>query len=454
MSAEPLGVKDASGQYLVASTQRVGDLDIGRAEAGNVPEGWGMVSLFTIAGESKSRFDDGDWVEAEFLTASGVRLLQTGNIGVGQFIDKEVRKYISDTSFEQLGCKDVYPGDLLICRLADPAGRACIAPDLGESRVITAVDVTIFRPVSKLADSRFLLQYLCTPRWFKEVSERCGGSTRTRIARGELAKIKVPLPGIPEQQVIGEALSDVDALLEALDALIAKKRAIKQAAMQHLLTGKIRLPGFCGEWKAGRLGMIGQIRGGAGFPTKFQGAGAGTFPFFKVSDMNNAGNETHMRVANNYIDEHVRKSLGAVAFPAGSIVFAKVGAAVFLERKRILSMSSCLDNNMAALVVDESVADYRFVHYSLLNTSFGDLVSTTALPSLSGKVLSEISCPLPSIEEQASIAEALSSFDAEIGALERRRDKTRAIKQGMMQQLLTGRVRLVPPSAAATEGAT
>jgi type I restriction enzyme S subunit len=101
-----------------------------------------------------------------------------------------------------------------------------------------------------------------------------------------------------------------------------------------------------------------------------------------------------------------------------------------------------LDNNMAAFVLDEGRAYYRFIHYVLLNTKLGDLVSTTALPSLSGRMLSAIEFDLPPLPEQIAIAEVLSDMDTELAALEQRRDKTRALKQGMMQELLTGRTRL------------
>jgi type I restriction enzyme S subunit len=158
--------------------------------------------------------------------------------------------------------------------------------------------------------------------------------------------------------------------------------------------------------------------------------------------MNNEGNEIFMETANNYISEALRKQLGATAFPAESIVFAKVGAAVFLERKKILSRASCLDNNMAAFVMDASRAHCPFIHYVLLNTKLGSLVSTTALPSLSGSVLASIELQLPPLPEQTAIVTILSDMDTEIAALESQLAKTRSLKQGMMHNLLTGKVRL------------
>lgn len=196
------------------------------------------------------------------------------------------------------------------------------------------------------------------------------------------------------------------------------------------------------EWDLVKAGDIGRFRGGNGFPLRYQGKSSGAFPFFKVSDMNNEGNETFMRFANHYVSEEVRKELGATAFPAGSIVFAKVGAAIFLERKKILDQPSCLDNNVAAFVVDQKIADVRFVHYQLIHTKLGDLVSTTALPSLSGKILRELPLVLTSLEEQRAIASALSDADALLAGLDRLIAKKSDLKQAAMQQLLTGRTRL------------
>lgn len=265
-----------------------------------------------------------------------------------------------------------------------------------------------------------------------------------QINNKHINPLRFPFPLLPEQSAIATALSDVDALLSSLGALIAKKHDIKQAAMQQLLTGKTRLPGFEGEWRHVSAGEIGFFRGGTGFPIAFQGEREGTYPFYKVSDMNNEGNQTFMVAANNWVSDDARRVMGATVFAPGSIVFAKVGAAVFLERKKILSKPSCIDNNMAAYVIDETKASVPFIHAQLLAKRFGDLVATTALPSLNGKVLAAMPLYVPSsIAEQTAIAEVLSDMDAELAELEARRDKTHLLKQGMMQELLTGKTRLV-----------
>jgi len=196
------------------------------------------------------------------------------------------------------------------------------------------------------------------------------------------------------------------------------------------------------DWDCLRACEFGFFKGGSGFPLRAQGQRTGEYPFFKVSDMNNEGNETFMTAANHYVSEQTRKHLGAQVFPADSIVFAKVGAAVFLERKKILGQPSCIDNNMAAYVLDASRADVRFVHSMLLMKKLGALVATTALPALNGKQLGEMVLALPPLPEQRVIAAALSDVDALLATLDQMIAKKRDLKQAAMQQLLTGKTRL------------
>ena len=202
---------------------------------------WDSRSLLQIADSQKALFDDGDWVEAEHITDQGIRLVQTGNIGEGVFVDKATKKYIYDASFEKLRCKELKQGDILICRLAEPAGRACVFPDIGENRAITSVDVTIFRPRPEVADRQYLVQYFSTSDWFKMVLDHVGGTTHKRISRGALGKLKVPFPPIEEQKAIAEILSDIDTEIQALEHRRSKTAELKQGMMQELLTGRTRL---------------------------------------------------------------------------------------------------------------------------------------------------------------------------------------------------------------------
>jgi type I restriction enzyme S subunit len=202
---------------------------------------WEVKTLFDLAERKKELFDDGDWIESEHITTQGIRLIQTGNIGVGSFMEKEVKKFIYEKSFTSLRCKQLKTDDLLVCRLADPAGRACVLPDIGEERIVTSVDVTIFRPPHEIADRVFLANVFSTPEWFRTVSDRSGGTTHKRISRGALGRIAIKLPPRAEQTAIAAVLCDMDTELSALESRRDKTSALKQAMMQELLTGRTRL---------------------------------------------------------------------------------------------------------------------------------------------------------------------------------------------------------------------
>lgn len=158
-------------------------------------------------------FTDGDWIESKDQCDSGVRLIQTGNIGVTEYLDKpDNKKWISDETFNQLHCKEVFPGDILISRLPEPAGRACIIPHLG-TKMITAVDCTIVRTL-KNTNASFLVQYLSSQPYFNEVNKCLAGGTRQRISRSALAEFKVLVPSEKaEQDIIGKVFDKFDSLI-------------------------------------------------------------------------------------------------------------------------------------------------------------------------------------------------------------------------------------------------
>ena len=179
-------------------------------------------------------FMDGDWIEAKDQSNSGIRLVQTGNVGTTKYLNKENnQKWISEETFERLHCKEIYSGDILISRLPEPAGRACIVPELG-TRMITAVDCTIVR-TAKEYDSKYLVQYLSTTMYFKIVNSFLGGGTRQRISRGNLSGIDIPVPGsLDEQKKIGEYFSKLDHLITLHQRKCEKLKELKKFMLQNM----------------------------------------------------------------------------------------------------------------------------------------------------------------------------------------------------------------------------
>ena len=164
-------------------------------------------------GELCEKFADGDWIEAKDQSSSGIRLIQTGNIGLGEYLDKpNNKKWISEDTFNRLHCEEVCTGDILISRLPEPAGRACIVPNLG-TKMITAVDCTIVRTSAKVS-KKFLLQHLSSKKYFDEVNTCMAGGTRQRISRSNLANFNVLIPiSFDEQESIGRVLCGLDNLI-------------------------------------------------------------------------------------------------------------------------------------------------------------------------------------------------------------------------------------------------
>ena len=180
------------------------------------------------------KFTDGDWIEAKDQSHFGVRLIQTGNVGLGEYIDKPGnKKWISEETFGRLNCEEVFAGDILISRLPEPAGRACIVPNLG-TKMITAVDCTIVRTATK-TDPKYLLQFLSSQSYFDEVNTCLAGGTRQRISRSNLAAFDVPMPAkYEEQKAIGEFLCGIDNLITLHQRELEKLQNIKKSMLEKM----------------------------------------------------------------------------------------------------------------------------------------------------------------------------------------------------------------------------
>ena len=175
-------------------------------------------------------FTDGNWIESKDQSQSGIRLIQTGNIGNAQYLDKAERsRFIDEETFVRLKCTEVVPGDVLVSRLPDPIGRSCIVPtDLGT--MITGVDCTIIRFTDKI-NPVFFITYTLTDQYKSQIIEFEAGSTRKRISRKNLGKILVPVPPIELQNQFADFVKQVDkSKSEILEGI--KRLKLQQIAEQ------------------------------------------------------------------------------------------------------------------------------------------------------------------------------------------------------------------------------
>ena len=160
-------------------------------------------------------FTDGDWIESKDQSDSGIRLVQTGNIGEGTYLEKEARaKYISEETFDKLKCTEVFTGDILVSRLPEPVGRACIVPEKTE-RMITAVDCTICRPNESLISKEYLCYFMRSNAYYMRLLGNVTGTTRKRISRKNLGNVELRVPAKDEQKAVVEQL---DCLVKVIDS--------------------------------------------------------------------------------------------------------------------------------------------------------------------------------------------------------------------------------------------
>lgn len=200
-----------------------------RADGSDFPE-WGKCKAVDCC----KVFCDGDWIESKDQSESGIRLVQTGNVGNGVFVEKEARKrFVSAETFDRLHCTEIFAGDILISRLPDPAGRACIVPALSE-RMITAVDCTIVRPDDKRLTTEYLVQFYQSSVHFKYVNNMLAGGTRQRVSRGNLEEEEVLLPSLEEQRLIADFLSDFDEAIAAAKKELELWKELKKGLLQQM----------------------------------------------------------------------------------------------------------------------------------------------------------------------------------------------------------------------------
>jgi type I restriction enzyme S subunit len=260
------------------------------------------------------------------------------------------------------------------------------------------------------------------------------------LSRIDVTEQLLPVPPLREQRAIAAALSDADALIAALEGMIAKKRDLKQAAMQHLLSGKTRLPGFAGEWEVKRIGEVTSIQRGASprpidSPIWFdEFSRIGWVRISDVSKSNMFLTSTTQRLSLLGIARSRSVELGSLIMS----IAATVG------RPAITQIECCIHDGF--VVFSNLKMDKVFLYFVLrdIEPKWSKQGQTGSQMNLNSAMIerTEILLP-PSLAEQTAIAEVLSDMDADLAALEAQAAKARAVKQGMMQELLTGRVRLV-----------
>ena len=216
--------------------------DSGVEWIGEVPAHWEVKPIKSLANDPGSLFIDGDWIESRNLSSEGIRYITTGNVGEGVY-KEQGSGFISETTFHELGCTEVLPGDVLVSRLNPPIGRACIVPDLG-NRIVTSVDNVILRLKMRF-DPGFVVYRFSASDYFHELSILGSGATMQRVARSELGHVRVAWPPLEEQKAVREFLDSetkrVDSITALVDFSISLLKERRSALITAAVTGQIDL---------------------------------------------------------------------------------------------------------------------------------------------------------------------------------------------------------------------
>lgn len=330
-------------------------------------------------------------------------------------------------------------GDLIFTRSSETL------EDVGRSNVYDDEAVAMFggfviRGRPKTDNNSTFINLLLKTRGHRDrVMSQGAGAQHYNIGQSGLERVLVSLPPLPEQKAVAEALSDVDGLLAAMTKLIEKKHAIKQGAMQQLLTGKKRLAGFSGKWVEKRLGECSTMFAGGTPSSNVDGYYGGAIPWVSISDISIAGK--YIEATSETLTEEGLNNSSAKWYPQNTLLFAMYASIgkCCIARKRMTSSQAILG------IYNFRDVDIEFLYYLLTfrNGEFLTMGQTGTQANLSKSIVEDVIIDAPTLAEQKAIAAVLSDMDAEIAALEAKRAKYESIKQGMMQELLTGKTRLV-----------
>jgi type I restriction enzyme S subunit len=409
-----------------------------RTEVGVIPEEWEVKPMGELGQVRTGPF--GTLLKAdEYAGTDGVPLVSVGEIGEGSFRVTDKTPRVPAKVVRRLPQYVLKTGDIVFGRKGAVDRSALVGPS--QHGWFLGSDGISLR-LNDACNPSYVAWQFQRPEVRAWLIQNAVGTTMASLNQKMLAGVTVPWAPRTEQQAIATALSDVDALLTQLDRLIAKKRDIKQAAMRQLLTGKTRLPGFDGEWKAKRLGDLGEFLKGSGV-TRDQ-SNSGDLPCIRYGEIYTSHNDV-VRAFQSFISHSVAAT--ALRLRKSDILFAGSG-----ETKEEIGKCVAFVDDFEAyaggdiVVLRPRSADAVFIGYALNAPAVAKQKASRgqgdAVVHISAAALADIEVALPEVAEQTAIATLLSDLDAELTALEARRDKTHALKQGMMQELLTGRTRL------------
>lgn len=283
------------------------------------------------------------------------------------------------------------------------------------------------------ANPQFIFYNTLTEKYLNWVSIMSVRSGQPGINAKEYKKLKINLPSIEEQNKIVGFISKIDLKIDLMEKKYKqldayKKKLIKDVFNQNILFKEDN------KWKTYKFKELGKIKSGIGFKKEYQGYTNFNYNFYKVSDMNLKGNEKYMNKSNNTINNEICKKLKTTIIDEPALIFAKVGEAIFLNRKRVVIKPFLIDNNMMAFIPNDKI-DLNFLYYLSQTINFAKYAQTGALPSYNASDIYSIKCKIPNLNKQHEISVMFSLFDQKLNFINKKIEKTKEFKKYLLQQM-------------------
>lgn len=367
----------------------------------------------------------------EYMLIGGVNF-DNGKVDWDSCFFVDVNRYNQDKNIQ------IRPYDILVTKDGTIGKVAYIGEDYRKATLNSGVFV--IRPLNSVYYPKYMY-YIFMSKYFKKFLEKLSaGSTIVHLYQKDFIHFKFPLPPYEEQQKIATALSDVDDLIASLEKIISKKKKIKKATMQQLLTGKKRLPGFTDKWFEKRIEELAEIVNGGTPSTKNPKYWNGDIAWCTPTDITNTSTKYISKTEKTITKEGLQNS-SATLLPKGALLLCTRAT---IGEVKIAAGPIATNQGFKSLICKKGVSN-EFLYYMLMkikNKLIEKAIGSTFL-EISKKDISSITIKIPTYSEQKAIASVISDMDAEIELLEKKLKKYRMIKEGMMQELLTGRIRLV-----------
>lgn len=390
-------------------------------------EGWKIRTL----GDVSMSISDGDWIEKKDQSQSGIRLIQTGNIGIGFFKDNSDKaRYISEETFTKLKCTEVVNGDILISRLPDPVGRACIIPKLS-TKNITAVDCSIVRLKQNILNQRFFIYYSQSDDYFSDISKQCSGSTRTRITKTRLSNIFIPIPPLSEQQRIVEILDTEFAKIDALKANAEKSLQAAKDLFQTILNETFSTND---KYSIMTINDVCYFQNGFAFKSNtFTTKGE---PILRISNIQNdevVENDLVFFKPTSYKEDLSR----FIVYP-NDIVIAMSGGTTGKIGINKTGKTFYLNQRVGVFRENKNLLNHEFLFYYLHTKSEESLriAAGAAQPNLSTAQIKAFTIPIPNLDIQKQLVKDIKGIDERCKALQENYRKTIALCEDLKQALL------------------